>query len=213
MLKIRLLFLFVALSLIAFTQEEEEEQDYTRDLIQFSGVVVDGDDLTPVRFASVMISNTYRGTISDNNGYFSFVASVGDTIHFSSVGYQKADFIIPDTLSTTRYSLIQVLEKDTIQLKEQKVYPWPSKEQFKEAFLSLNSPDDDFQRAKRNINMAEQRQANLTMPQRAYGSLAYKYQMQQYQSRLYYAGQYPMNNLLNPIAWAQFINSWKKGNR
>jgi hypothetical protein len=160
-----------------------------------------------------MISNTYRGTISDNTGYFSFVASVGDTIHFSSVGYKRADFVIPDTLTTNRYSLIQVLEKDTILLDEQKVYPWPSKEQFKEAFLSLNDPDNDFERAQRNLALADKREENLNIPRRSYGSLAYKYQMQQYQSRLYYAGQYPVNNLLNPIAWSQFIQSWKNNNR
>ena len=85
-----------------------------------------------------------------------------------------------------------------------------AKEQFKEAFLSLNEYENDFQRARKNLADAEQRQANLTEVQRGYGSLAYKYQMQQYQSRLYYAGQYPANNLLNPIAWAQFIDSWKR---
>ncbi len=198
----------------AFAQSKDStEVDYTQDLIQFSGVTVDGEDLTPIRFASVMISKTYRGTISDNSGYFSFVASVGDTIHFSSVGYKDAAFVIPDTLTTTRYSLIQVLERDTILLAEQRVYPWPSKEQFKEAFLSLNDPENEFERAKRNLALAEQRDANLNLPRRSYGSLAYKYQMQQYQSRLYYAGQYPANNLLNPIAWAQFIQSWKNSSR
>lgn len=205
--------LFLAVGTVLGQNKTSDTTDYTRGLIQFSGVVVDGEELTPVRFASVMISNTYRGTISDNTGYFSFVASVGDTIHFSSVGYKKADFVIPDTLSTNRYSLIQVLEKDTILLKEQRVYPWPSKEQFKEAFLSLNDPDNDFERAQRNLAMAEQRQENMNVPQRSYGSLAYKYQMQQYQSRLYYAGQYPVNNLLNPIAWSQFIQSWKNNSR
>ncbi len=42
-------------------------------------------------------------------------------------------------------------------------------------------------------------------------SLNYKYSSQQYQSKLYYAGQYPPNNLLNPIAWAKFIKAWKNG--
>ena len=203
-------FLFILFLVPTFLSAQQDTTDYTKDLVQFSGVVVDGENLIPLPFTTVMISNTLRGTISDNTGYFSFVATAGDTIHFSSVGYKNVDFIIPDTLSSNRYSLIQVLELDTILLKEQKVYPWPSKEQFKEAFLSLNEYENDFQRARKNLADAEQRQANLTEVQRGYGSLAYKYQMQQYQSRLYYAGQYPANNLLNPIAWAQFIDSWKR---
>ena len=29
--------------------------------------------------------------------------------------------------------------------------------------------------------------------------------------KVYTAGQYPVNNLLNPIAWAQFIDAWRQG--
>jgi hypothetical protein len=43
------------------------------------------------------------------------------------------------------------------------------------------------------------------------GSMNYKAHMQQQYSRLYWAGQYPPNNLLNPFAWAQFIKAWREG--
>ena len=180
-----------------------------RDLIQFSGVVVESDSLKPVPFVSIMIRNTYRGTISDYFGYFSFVAQEGDTVEFSSIGYKKARFVIPDSLSTNRYSLIQVLRTDTVYLRETVVYPWPSREQFKEAFLKMNVPDDDLERAKRNLAHEEMRERMLDMP--ADGSLNFKFQMQQQQSKLYYAGQLPPNNLLNPIAWAKFIKAWQNG--
>jgi hypothetical protein len=42
-------------------------------------------------------------------------------------------------------------------------------------------------------------------------SLNYKMVAANQQSKLYYAGQVPRNNLLNPIAWAQFIQAWKEG--
>jgi hypothetical protein len=29
--------------------------------------------------------------------------------------------------------------------------------------------------------------------------------------QLYYAGQLPPQNILNPIAWAKFIQAWKNG--
>src|SRR5690554_8231890 len=110
------------------------------DLIQFSGVVITGDSLNPVPFTNVIIEQTHRGTMTDYYGYFSFVAQKGDSILFSSVGFQRAHFIIPDTLTSNRYSLMQILVRDTVQLKEQVVYPWPSREQFKEAFLALRVP-------------------------------------------------------------------------
>ena len=59
------------------------------DLVQFSGVVVT-DSLMPVPFTNILVKNTYRGTMSDVYGYFSFVAQEGDTILFSAVGFQRS---------------------------------------------------------------------------------------------------------------------------
>ncbi len=50
---------------------------------------------------------------------------------------------MPDSLTESKYSMIHVLNRDTIQLRELAVYPWPSREQFREAFLTLRLPDDD----------------------------------------------------------------------
>lgn len=147
--------------------------------------------------------------MSDFYGFFSFVAQSKDTIEFSSVGYKKSGFIIPDTLTTNRYSLIQMMTRDTILLQETVIYPWPTKEQFKEAFLNLKIPDDDYDRAMKNLERAEIKERMESIPMDGSGN--YKFQMQQYQSRLYYAGQYPSITLLNPIAWAQFIQAWRNG--
>lgn len=202
--KVFFLFMLLVAANDLLAQEKKENG-----LIQFSGVIVDGDSLTPIPFAHVLVKNTHRGTISDYYGFFSFVAQKNDTLEFSSVGYKKAYFIIPDTLTTNRYSLIQILYSDTILLKEVAIYPWPSKEQFKEAFLSLGVPDDDLQRARKNLAMIEMQKMAAALPMD--GSMNYNYQMQQQQSRLYYAGQAPPINLMNPIAWANFIKAWKAG--
>ncbi|MCK6649665.1 MAG: carboxypeptidase-like regulatory domain-containing protein, partial [Bacteroidia bacterium] len=145
----------------------------------------------------------------DYFGYFSFVAQESDTLQFSAIGYANASFIIPDTLTTNKYSLIQVLRTDTVYLQTTEVYPWPTKEQFKQAFLKLEMPEDDLDRASRNMARADMKERMTGMAMDA--SLNYKYSMQQYQSKLYYAGQLPPNNLLNPIAWAKFIQAWKRG--
>lgn len=184
-------------------------QENTHDLIQFSGIVVDGDSLKPLPFTSIIIKNTRRGTIADYYGFFSFVAQKNDTIEFSSVGYKRATYIIPDSLSDNKYSLIQVMYSDTILLRETIIYPWPTKEQFKEAFLSADIPDDDLERARKNLKRAELKERSETMAMD--GNMNYTNQMRQYQSKLYYAGQAPPNNLLNPIAWAKFIKAWQDG--
>ena len=144
---------FVFLSLVIFVKAQNDSVD-NRKLIQFSGVVVESVNLQQLPFTNIMIKNSNRGTVSDAYGYYSFVAQTNDTIMFSYVGFQDAFFIIPDTLSNNRYSLIQLLNQDTITLKETIIYPWPSREDFKEAFINLNIGEDDFIRAQQNMARA-----------------------------------------------------------
>ena len=184
-------------------------QNNGSDVIQFSGVVVSRDSLKPITFASILVMNSFRGTVSDYYGFFSLVAKKRDTIEFASIGYKKSWYIIPDTLTINRYSLIQMLSNDTLLLRESVIYPWPTQEQFHEAFLKLNIPDDDLERAKKNLarEAAKEKMDRTAMD----GSGNYKYSQQQRQSQLYYVGQYQPNNLLNPIAWAKFIQAWQNG--
>lgn len=200
--------IFLSLLLIT-SQSRVFSQIKSEDLLQLSGVVVTGDSLKPVPFVNVVIRHTYRGTFSDYYGFFSLVASRGDTIEFSSVGYKKGKFIIPDTLTENRYSLIEMLSKDTVYLQEAVIYPWPTREQFKQAFLELQLPADDLDRARHNMAMAERKERNDPMPMD--GSMNFRNAMLQQQGKLYYAGQLPPNNLLNPIAWAKFIRAWRNG--
>lgn len=178
-------------------------------LVQFSGVVVSTDSLNPVAFANVYDKTTLRGVMADVYGYFSFVAKTGDTIMFSAVGFKKSHYIVPLEPDHVIYPIIQTLEPDTIVLQETFVYPWPTKEQFADAFVNLEIPDDDLQRAYANltpqamIQLAE----NMTMD----ASQNYKWTMNQKSAQLYYAGQAPPMNIFSPIAWTQFIQAWKNG--
>ena len=201
-------FLFVVLVFISACLSSSA-QDNQKGLVQFSGVVVTSDSLKPIPYVNVIIHDTWRGTVTDYFGFFSFVARINDTIEFSSLGYKKSIFIIPDTLESNRYSLIQMMHSDTIMLQEAVIYPWPTKEQFKDAFMNLRIPDDDYERARKNLDQAELLALYENMPMD--GSMNFRNQMQQQSSRLYYAGQLPPNNLLNPIAWAKFIQQWQNG--
>lgn len=201
LLSLVVIFLF---SLSAIAQNESDES-----LIQFSGIIITGDSLNPVPYASIIVKNTQRGTTSDYYGYFSFVAKPLDTIVFSSIGFKKSEFVIPDTLNDNRYSLIQMLQNDTVMLDEAIVYPWPTQDQFKQAFLNLEIPDDALEIARKNLNEDQLAARAEAMPMNA--NMNFRYQMQQRTNQMYYAGQYVPNNLLNPLAWAKFVEAWKRG--
>lgn len=199
-----LLFLFVFTS-VSFAQNEVP----ARNIIQFSGVILDGDSLQPVPFTSIIVLQRNTGTTADANGIFSFAAQTGDSIKFTSIGFKESFFVIPDTLHTNKYSLIQLMSTDTLLLRTHMVYPWPSKEQFKEEFLNTRIPTDDLDRANANLAQAEMRERMQNMP--GSGSENFKYENYQRNQQTYYNGQYPSWSILNPIAWAQFIQAWDNG--
>lgn len=187
-----------------FSQNGPEKNNY----IQLSGVVVEGDSLLGVPFVSV-----YKGskpvTITDYYGFFTLVVQPGDEIRFASLAHQNALYVLDDTLSLKHYYIIQRLVKDTIMLANIDVYPWPTKEEFKKAFLNLDLGENDYDRAYKNLdrNQLSYNERNMKMDAQA----NYRYAMQQYLTKVYTAGQYPTISLLNPIAWAQFIDAWRKG--
>lgn len=186
-----------------------QAQEGDKNLVQFSGVVVTADSIQPVPFTNIIIANTHRGTMSDFYGYFSFVAQKLDTIVFSAIGFKRDTFFIPDTITGNRYSLIQVMTRDTILLAETIIYPWPTVEQFKEAFLNLEIPDDDIEIARKNLSKQQIEMRAEAMPMN--GDMNFRNYMYQETSKLYYAGQTTPISILNPFAWAQFIKAWREG--
>lgn len=199
-------FLFVALCALTLAAQAQDSQ---RKLVQFSGVVVAGDSLFPVPFVSIGIKGSYRGTMSDAFGYFSFVAQWSDTLQFAAIGFKRDLYVVPDSVVGSKYSMIHVMSPDTILLDPISVYPWPTKEQFAEAFLNLRLTESDYQLALKQLSNAEVLQRMENMPNDP--ALSQQYAVAMENTRVYNQGMAPSTGLLNPIAWAQFIQAWRSG--
>tara|TARA_E500000331_G_scaffold344314_2_gene380393 strand:+ start:65 stop:685 length:621 start_codon:yes stop_codon:yes gene_type:complete len=195
------IILFIAFSFNAFSQDKS---------VQLTGILVSTDSLLTIPFANVLIKNKEQGTISDFYGYFSLVANKGDTIIFSCLGYKRARYIIPMKTDENFITVVQKLASDTIILKETKVYPWPSREQFKQAFLTTDIPDDEIERAKKNIDNAFVDIMIAQMPND--GKENFKSFMNDMERQQYImSGGVTFIPILNPFAWAAFIEAWKNG--
>lgn len=192
----------IAISLNANSQNDER-------LIQLSGVVVSSDSLQEMPYAGVYNKTTRRGTIADIYGFFSLVVHPSDTIMFRYYGHKPSSYIVPDTLSESRYSIIHMMTVDTIQLSEVVIYPWPSKEAFAQAFVEMNPYDDAMLRAQKELSGQSLAQIASLVPNDA--SLSFGNVVNQNNTRLYTMGQSPVNNLLNPFAWATFLQKWRSG--
>lgn len=189
----------------------QQSDSTTKDakLVQFSGVVMTSDSLMGIPYASVVIRRTQMGSYSDYNGYFNFVAHKGDTIDFSCIGFKDSYYVLSDTLKKQKYSMIKLMTADTVYLDVSIITPLPKRDLFDYYFVNANIPDDDMERARKNLEREKLKEESETLS--ADGKEAGKYHLQQ-QARSYYsAGQIAPNNLLNPLAWAQFFEAWKRG--
>ena len=199
--------LFFFLLLIGVTANSQIRKDTS--LLQFSGVFLDSDSLIPVPWVNIEVINRNEGTTTDYNGTFSFVAHAGDTVRFTCIGYKPFQGISPDSLTTKRFTLVQLFSRDTHYLPEAVIFPWPSKDQFREAFLNLHIPDDDMERAKKNLAWMERKAAYEEFGND--GRLSFIRTNNAYTEKLYYAGQAPPLSIFSPFAWAEFFKALKNG--
>ena len=202
---------FLLLGLLFFGSFSSYAQSSDEGLIQFSGLVLDGttDELLPIPYTSVGVEREGRGTYSDFNGFFSIVVRPLDTIRFSAVGYEPVNFVIPDTLTDDRYSVVQLMTQDVYNLPETVIFPWPSREHFKLEFLAMDVTSQMQERALANV--AEDMMARARNDVRADGLETGSYYLRQQARQYYHIGQTPPMNIFNPIAWKQFVDTWKSG--
>ncbi len=188
-------------------------QNYLSDttLVQLSGLVLDGstEQLIPVAYTNVFIKGKNAGAYADYQGFFSIVAKKGDVIRFTSVGYKPVDYKIPLALSSERYSVVQLMTRDTINLPETVIFPWPSREHFTTEFLAMDISHILQEKAKLNL-AAESLDKLKFAVKRDGGEYAHLYFNQQ-NVKYYSMGQRPPTNIFNPLAWAQFFKEWKEG--
>ncbi|GAB3340694.1 hypothetical protein GCM10027429_28430 [Marivirga atlantica] len=198
----RNIFILFVLSLL-FVNSVYSQEDKS---LQISGVVLDAESLEPIPFTSILIRDKSMGTVADNSGYFSFLAQPGDTITFRSVGYQQRIFVIPTSLSSKSYSLIELMIRENVLLDEVVVYPLPDFDEMASTML------------KRELTPYQQKQ--IVSFKRDLDQLLEEQtrKNEEYYDQIRYAKFYnmtgiiPPNNFLNPMTWSNFIRDWKKNN-
>lgn len=200
------IILFALVFLAQFVQAQTPSKDT---VVQLYGVIMTADSLQAVPGATVIVEGKGRGTITNDQGVFSIVVLKGDRILFSSVGFKDKEIEIPANLKGDQYSLIQLMITDTAYLPATIIKARPTRAQFERDFVNTRVPADEIEIARQNMDEAKRRVLIATMP--ADGREAVNMQLRQQAQKYYYQGQQPPINLLNPVAWAEFIQAWKRG--
>lgn len=203
--RFKLLILIFLLPLISKAQFET----FKDSVVQLYGVVMSADSLKGLPGVTVMVKGQNRGTFTNDAGVFSIVILKGDKVEFTSIGFKPKVAEIPIDLKGNQFSMIQLMVNDTVFLPATIIKQRPTREQFEREFLNTDVPDDDIEIARNNTNASVRRFLMATLP--ADGREASTQYMRGYAQKLYYSGQIAPQNIFNPVAWAEFIKAWKRG--
>lgn len=178
-------------------------------LVQLYGVVMTADSLRGLPGVTIQIKNQNRGTFTNDKGVFSIVVMKGDQIEFTYVGYKPIQASIPKNLESNRYSIIQLMVVDTVYLPATIIKPRPRREQFERDFVNTQVPDDQLEIARQNAITAQSRILQQSLPKD--GAEASNYVIRDIARSTYYSGQLRPQAIFSPLAWAEFIRAWKRG--
>lgn len=179
-----------------------------KDYIQVDGIVYDEEGY-PVRYVNIISRAMRNGTDTDENGIFSLISVPGDTLLFTTIGYKPGIFIMPKTINYPRYSIDIELLMDTINIGSVLVLPWRTYGEFVTAVIDYVPPEETMiKNMEHNLALIE-RQIYENM--RVSPEMGYTYAMRQETERVFTSNQTPVNNLLNPFAWAKFFDGIKNG--
>jgi len=203
-----LLFLTLFMGGLGFSAKAQFER-LKDSVVQLYGVVMTADSLRGIPSVSVVVKGQNRGTMTNEQGVFSIVVMKGDMVEFTSIGYKPKLVEIPRNLEGNQYSVIQLLVTDTVYLPATIIKPRPTREQFDRDFVNTNIPADDLEIARQNTEESKRRILLRTLP--ADAREAANVTLRNQANRYYSAGQMPPQNIFNPLAWAEFIQAWKRG--
>lgn len=202
---------YLLIFILMFAAQKSIAQNNTSgdSVVQLYGVIMTADSLRAIPAASVIVENKGRGTLTNDDGVFSIVVLKGDKVRFSCVGFKDKLITIPVSLEGNQYSVIQLMVNDTAFLPATILRPRPSKTQFERDFVNTDVPADELEIARQNAQQARSRILINSLP--LDGREAINTQFKQQAQKYYYAGQAPPQNIFNPLAWADFIKAWKRG--
>jgi CarboxypepD_reg-like domain len=177
-------------------------------VVEIYGVVMTADSLKAIPSVSIVVKGGNQGTYTNDRGVFSLVVLKGEQVEFSSVGYKPILYTIPVD-SGNQISMVQLMVQDAQYLPATVIRSRPTREQFERDFVNTPVPDDDIEIARQNNSAAKRKVLSRGLPANA--SEAASYYLKQSAAKYYYQGQAPPQNILNPLAWADFIQAWKRG--
>lgn len=200
---------YITLLLILYGSDLSGQEDEKERYVQLSGFITDVSD-RPVEGATIISRKLRKATVSERSGIYSITTMPGDTVFFRALGFKRYHTIIPESYEQRYCNVDITLETDTIQIEAINILPWKSYNEFLKDMTKEKPVDPIIENMNDNLASIYVAVANQTGA-RISSATGYRYAMEQNFSAMSTRNQMPVNNLLNPFAWAKFFKEVKNG--
>jgi hypothetical protein len=198
----------IILLFLPFCIATAQIQDTER-FFQVSGIITDEENMSLTN-VGVISFKLRRGALSGKAGIYSITSTPGDTILFRALGFKRKFIILPYDFEGRNFNLDVVLSNDTIPIENVVVMPWKNYNEFIKDMTKPSPVSPEIENMNKNIASIADAVSN-TRGVRITPEAGYRYAMQQSFNMTAIRNQGPINNLLNPFAWAKFISGLKNG--
>ncbi|WP_422008365.1 carboxypeptidase-like regulatory domain-containing protein [Roseivirga pacifica] len=202
-----LLSFFVIIAMLSGIDLSAQDKEDLQ-IVQLSGLAMNSDSTQIIPGVHIYDPKRGRGIPTDYKGWFSKAFLAGDTLMVSAIGFKNIQYVVPDDQGD-RVTVIFSLQEEVTELAEVVINPFPSEEIFKEAILAMNLTEDQ-QNVLNSFQPDVVQDLVRNMSIEGSPGMNYRYMMNQQFVNLQQQAGPQTNPLLNPFAWAQFINSLKR---
>ena len=211
-IKIILQLLFVMCLITLNNEAKAQVRAQTKndsDLVQFTGFVVNEDSSKTIPFVTIRINGTNRGSYSDMQGYFSFVAKRSDVLVFTCIGFQPRYFKMPTQTKGTKFKSVVALKVDSFVMEDAIIISRPSAEQMDYMFSRATLPYSDYMNAQNNLRRKPLADEAANLANDGYANARWNFN--EYANKAYYNGQPQPIPVLDVFAWGKFIKALENG--
>ncbi|OJV30840.1 MAG: hypothetical protein BGO32_10130 [Bacteroidetes bacterium 37-13] len=125
----------IAFAINIFGVQAQLNFDFQEGTFLIKGRVADLQTHDAIPKLNVTLTSKRTGVTADIEGVFSMYVFPTDTLRFSSLGYISKTLPVSKIPKDSIYNIYVELIKDFVKLKEVTIYPYHSKEEFKQAFM------------------------------------------------------------------------------
>ena len=182
-------------------------------LIQWTGVIRN-ELLEPIPHVHIITQKDFRPAVSDLQGTFTIITYPLDTLFVTSIGYKPLKIPVPAFTNedSKHYFKDIIMDEDVIMLRDLFIFPWRTYREFREAVIALELPEDDIQRAYRNISIMQEQIHNTLANRQASPNANFRdFNNSRFTRMMNHGHMFPTYSIANPIAWAQFFQALQNG--